>query len=99
MSTKKRLLDSSLKSFFSPSTKEATASRAFNGRGISTSSGGILLDLSKKKNVVKKPVGRNPKKLNQSTLLAPAQVAKSNSEETESLLMSNEDLGRRKSSR
>ena len=95
-SSKKRLRDSSITTFFNKSTKEAVASRAFNDQGISSSSGGIILDLTKNKAIIEKnPVGRPPKKLNQSTLPIPHRVELTEDqicEKNEVLVMHKEDL-------
>ena len=64
--TRKRLLNSSIKSFFSPTSKETASVEAFNN--ISTSSNGLVLNITK--NIPpKNPVGRPPK-LKQVTLVS-----------------------------
>jgi hypothetical protein len=56
--TRKRLLNSSIKFFFSPTSKETASVEAFNN--VSTSSNGLVLNITK--NIPpKNPVGRPPK--------------------------------------
>jgi hypothetical protein len=63
--TRKRLINSSIKSFFSPTSKETASIEAFND--ISTSSNGLVLNITKTI-PPKNPVGRPPK-LKQVTLV------------------------------
>ena len=93
---RKRLRDSSIKSFFQTSSKEDAACRAFNNHGISFSSDGILLDLTKRgPSIQKNPVGRPPKKLNQTVLPISQQPVALNEDQireaNEGILMGQED--------